>query len=86
MDGNAGWRLIRRNLTHGWVTDNDPFSVNQFAHPYQVSLYHGAACLTGLSCWEASALTFAGSFLGEPLFRMTNLLLRGNNVPLFRRE
>ena len=91
---------IRRNLHGPWVVDNDPFSVNQFAHPYQGSLYHGAARSAGLSYWEASAYTFAGSvwweitgeqtppsrndqvasgiagsFLGEPLYRMARLLL-----------
>ena len=91
---------VRRNLRGPWVVDNDPFKINQFAHPYQGSLYHGAGRATGLGYWEASALTFAGSawwevtgertppsrndqiasgiagsFLGEPLFRMAHLLL-----------
>ena len=81
------------------MVDNDPFQVNQFMHPYQGSLYHGAARSAGLSYWEAAALTFAGSawweitgektppsrndqiasgiagsFLGEPLFRMARLV------------
>lgn len=43
------------------MVDNDPFSVNQFAHPYQGSLYHSAGRSTGLNYWEAAALTFAGS-------------------------
>lgn len=111
-DYDVTFGSIRRNLGRRWVTDNDPFSVNQFAHPYQGSLYHGAGRSTGLNYWEASALTFvgsawwevtgektppsyndqvasgvAGSFLGEPLFRMANLLLHGNNeVPQFWRE
>ena len=92
---------IRRNLRGPWVVDNDPFKVNQFAHPIQGSLYHGAGRATGLSYWEASALTFAGSawweitgektpparndqiasgiagsFLGEPLYRMAQMVLR----------
>jgi hypothetical protein len=91
---------IRRNLRGPWVVDNDPFKVNQFAHPYQGSFYHGAGRSTGLNYWEAAALTFAGSawweitgeqvppsrndqiasgiagsFLGEPLFRMAHLVL-----------
>lgn len=95
---------IRRNVRGAWVTDNDPFKINQFAHPYQGSLYHGAGRSTGLSYWQASALTFAGSawweftgeitppsrndqiasgiagsFLGEPLFRMAHLLLNGHS-------
>jgi hypothetical protein len=92
---------IRRNLHGPWVVDNDPFNVNQFAHPYQGSIYHNAARANGLSYWESAAYTFAGSvgweiagektppsrndqvasgiagsFLGEPLFRMAHLLLR----------
>jgi Domain of unknown function (DUF3943) len=96
---------IRRNLRGPWVTDNDPFRINQFAHPYQGSLYHGAGRATGLNYWEASALTFAGSalweiagektpparndqvasgiagsFLGEPLYRMAHMVLRGSSI------
>jgi hypothetical protein len=96
---------IRRNLRGPWVTDNDPFKVNQFAHPYQGSLYHGAGRASGLNYWEASALTFAGSawweitgektpparndqiasgiagsFLGEPLYRMAHMVLRGRSI------
>jgi hypothetical protein len=103
---------IRRNLKGPWVVDNDPFKVNQFAHPYQGSLYHGAARATGLNYWEASALTFAGSawweitgeqtppsrndqvasgiagsFLGEPLFRMAHLVLKNDgSMPYIWRE
>ena len=97
---------IRRNLRGPWVVDNDPFKVNQAAHPYQGGLYHGAARSTGLNYWEASALTFAGSawweitgekvppsrndqiasgiagsFLGEPLFRMAHLVLNRSDLP-----
>jgi hypothetical protein len=100
-DYDVSGASIRRNLRGPWVVDNDPFNVNQFAHPYQGSLYHGAARSTGLSYWEAAALTFAGSawweitgeqtppskndqiasgiagsFLGEPLFRMARLMLK----------
>lgn len=100
-DYDVGIGSIRRNLHHAWVTDNDPFSVNQFAHPYQGSLYHGAARSTGLGYWTAAGYTFlgslgweiageqtpparndqiasgiAGSFLGEPLFRMARLVLK----------
>ena len=96
---------IRRNLRGPWVVDNDPFKINQFAHPYQGSLYHGAGRATGLNYWEASALTFAGSvwweitgektaparndqiasgiagsFLGEPLYRMAQMVLRGRSI------
>jgi Domain of unknown function (DUF3943) len=103
---------IRRNLRGPWVVDNDPFKVNQFAHPIQGSLYHGAGRATGLNYWEASALTFAGSvaweiagekttparndqiasgiagsFLGEPLYRMAQMVLRQrSSIPAPWRE
>lgn len=105
-DYDVSWSSIRRNLRGPWVVDNDPFRVNQFAHPYQGSLYHGAGRSTGLSYWEASALTFvgsawweitgektppakndqiasgiAGSFLGEPLFRMARLVQDRSDLP-----
>ncbi|HMC17332.1 MAG TPA: DUF3943 domain-containing protein [Albitalea sp.] len=101
---------IRHNLQSGWVADNDPFKVNQLAHPYQGSMYHGFARSTGHGYWESAGYTFAGSalweiagertppsrndqiasgiagsFLGEPLFRMANLMLeRGRMSPRWR--
>ena len=105
-DYDVSWRTIRRNLRGPWVVDNDPFSTNQFAHPYQGSLYHAAGRSLGLNYWQASALTFAGSawweitgestppskndqvasgiagsFLGEPLFRMAHLVGDHSSVP-----
>jgi len=103
---------IRHNLHHNWVVDNDPFSTNQFGHPYQGSIYHGFARSAGLNFWESLGYTFAGSafweiagettppsrndqiasgiagsFFGEALFRMANLLLeRGDVVPSLWRE
>ncbi len=99
-DYDVTMRSIRRNLRGTWVTDNDPFKVNQLGHPYQGSMYHGFARSAGLSYWESLAATFAGSaaweiagentppsrndqiatgvggtFLGEALFRMSNLVL-----------
>ncbi|MET0383025.1 MAG: DUF3943 domain-containing protein, partial [Burkholderiaceae bacterium] len=98
-DYDVSWASIRRNLKGPWVTDNDPFRINQFAHPYQGSIYHGIGRSMGLDYWQASALTFAGSawweitgektppskndqiasgiagsFFGEPLFRMAHLV------------
>ena len=91
---------IRRNLRSPWIIDDDPFELNQFGHPYQGAMYHGAARSNGLSYWPSVAYTFAasalweiagettppshndqiasgvaGSFLGEPLFRISRLLL-----------
>jgi len=91
---------IRRNLRGPWVTDDDPFEINQFLHPYQGAMYHGIARSNGLGYWPSMAYTFAGSalweiagettppsrndqiasgiagsFLGEPLYRISRLLL-----------
>jgi hypothetical protein len=91
---------IKRNLRSHWVYDSDPFSVNQFLHPYAGSMYHGFARSAGLNYWQSLGYTMlgsfvweiagetdppsindqfttgvAGTFVGEPLFRMANLLL-----------
>jgi hypothetical protein len=91
---------LTRNLHSPWVLDNDPFSTNQFLHPYQGAMYHGFARSAGLNYWESLGYTFGGSalwevagettlpsrndqiatgiggsFLGEPLFRIANLVL-----------
>ncbi len=104
---SSDWSSIRRNTHTGWVIDKDPFSTNQFGHPYSGSIYHGFARSAGLDFWEAlaydfvgSALwevagetdppslndqittSFAGSFLGEALFRTADLVLRsGGSKP-----
>jgi hypothetical protein len=111
-DYDVSMASIRHNLHGPWVVDNDPFRINQFAHPYQGSMYHGAGRAAGLSYWESVALTFAGSamweiageqtkpsrndqvasgiagsFLGEPLFRMAHLAIKsGSSVPPAWRE
>jgi hypothetical protein len=104
VDDPAFYRVtpssIRRNLSHSWVVDEDPFEINQFGHPYQGAMYHDIARSNGLNYWQSMAYTFAGSafwevfgettppswndqittgiggsFLGEPLFRISRLLL-----------
>lgn len=69
VSGTTDYRVTRdsisRNVRSGWVTDNDPFGVNQFAHPYQGAMYHGFARSAGLNYWEASAYTFVGSAAWE---------------------
>jgi hypothetical protein len=56
---------IKRNLRSPWVLDNDPFSINQFMHPYQGSMYHGFARSAGLNYWESLGYTFTASILWE---------------------
>jgi hypothetical protein len=101
-----------RQLSRSWVTDNDPFRINQLGHPYQGSMYQGFARSAGLGFWESFGYTLAGaalweiagettppskndliasgiggSFLGESLFRMANLVLeRASGTPPFWRE
>lgn len=64
-DYDVSGSSIRNNLRSHWVTDSDPYQVNQFGHPYQGSMYHGFARSAGLSYWEAAGYTFAGSAAWE---------------------
>lgn len=48
-----------------WGVDTDAFDINQFAHPYQGSMYHGFARSAGLDYWESFIYTNLGSFLWE---------------------
>jgi hypothetical protein len=101
------------HVVHGaWGVDQDSFAMNQFAHPYQGSMYHGFARSAGLNYWESLlydnvgsflwetggetthpsindqfASGIGGSFFGEALFRMANLVLEGDGEkPGFWRE
>jgi len=111
-DYSSSLNSIGKNMPRRWVVDNDPYQVNQVGHPYQGSMYHGFARSAGLSYWEATAYTFAGSalwevagertppswndqvasgiagsFFGEALFRMANLVLeQGGGMSPFWRE
>ena len=62
---------LRRNLTGGWVWDNDSFSGNQFAHPYHGSMFYNVAREHGLSYGVSLLYPLAGSFTWE-LFCETN--------------
>jgi Domain of unknown function (DUF3943) len=76
-DYDVSLSSIRRNLRGPWVNDNDPYQVNQFAHPYQGSMYHGFARSVGLGYWESAAYTFAGSAAWE---------IAGENTPPSRND
>jgi hypothetical protein len=56
---------FRDNLDGPWVFDPNGFDTNQFAHPYQGSLYMTAARSLGVSFWWSSLYTGLGSFLWE---------------------
>lgn len=54
------WDHLRKQ---NWVFDQDPFDINQFAHPYQGATMYGLARSSGLGFWESLAYSNAGSFL-----------------------
>jgi hypothetical protein len=64
-DYDVNLSSIKRNLRRNWVTDNDPYAINQLGHPYQGSIYHNFARSAGLSYWEALGYSFAGSIFWE---------------------
>ena len=57
---SSTWEHLRRQ---NWVFDQDPFNVNQFAHPYQGATMFGLARSSGLGFWEALIYSNVGSFL-----------------------
>jgi hypothetical protein len=76
-DYNSNLSTIRHNLHSSWVVDDDPFRTNQLGHPYNGSIYHGAARAAGLSFWESLAYDFAGAALWE---------IAGENTPPSRND
>lgn len=63
--------VLHRNLTGGWLWDNDSFSGNQFAHPYHGSMFYNAAREHGLSYGVSLIYPVIGSATWE-LFCETN--------------
>jgi len=57
---SSTWDHLRKQ---NWVFDQDPFNINQFAHPYQGATMYGLARSSGLGFWESLAYSNAGSFL-----------------------
>ena len=58
---------LHRNLSGGWVWDNDSFSGNQFSHPYHGSMFYNAAREHGLSYGVSLLYPVAGSVTWELL-------------------
>jgi hypothetical protein len=56
---SSTWEHLHRQ---NWVFDQDPFNVNQFAHPYQGATMYGLARSSGLGFWESLAYSNVGSF------------------------
>lgn len=57
---SSTWDHLRKQ---NWVFDQDPFNINQFAHPYQGATMYGLARSSNLGFWESLAYSNAGSFL-----------------------
>src|SRR5919106_2562680 len=64
-DYDTDLESIWKNLRTTPDLDRDPFRINQLGHPYQGSIYYGAARSAGLSYWESLLYTLAGSFIWE---------------------
>lgn len=58
-------RSIRKNLTHGFVWDNDQMGTNMFLHPYHGSLYYNSARSNGFNYWESGLFALGGSAMWE---------------------
>ena len=54
------WDHLR---TQTWVHDQDPFSVNQFQHPYQGATMYGLARSSGHGFWTSLIHANVGSFI-----------------------
>jgi hypothetical protein len=65
---DISWQTMKDNLTGSWVWDEDPFTIDQLAHPYGGSMLFGAARSTGHGFWISGAYAFGGSLLWEVLY------------------
>ena len=64
-DYHSDFSSFKENLTGAWVSDSDPFSINQFMHPYAGSMYHGFARSAGQDYWSSLGYSAGGSLLWE---------------------
>ena len=62
-----GLNSMKRNIRKGFVWDNDQFSTNLFAHPYNGGLYFNAARSNGMLLREAALYSVGGSLIWEYL-------------------
>src|SRR5438874_13821111 len=56
---SSTWDHLRRQA---WVHDQDPFNVNQFAHPYQGATMYALARTSGHRFWSSLVHANVGSF------------------------
>src|SRR5512138_409452 len=62
---DVSWDNFTDHLDGPWWYDEDQFATNQFGHPYEGSMYYGAARSMGLSFYESWLMSEIGSFLWE---------------------
>lgn len=63
---DISFKTVGHNLKLGsWQFDNDPFTTNQFGHPYHGSIFYSTFRANGYTFWQAVPATFAGSYLWE---------------------
>jgi len=58
-------RSWANNIQHGFGWDDNNFSTNHFAHPFQGNMYYNAARSNGYGYWTGLMFATAGSFLWE---------------------
>ncbi len=56
---------IKENFKHGFIWDNDQLGTNTFLHPYNGSLYYGAARANGYNFWQSELFAIGGSAMWE---------------------
>lgn len=60
------WQSTGYNLSPWhWAWDNDPFTTNEFGHPYHGSLFYNSFRANGYTFWQSVPASFAGSYLWE---------------------
>lgn len=60
------WKTTKHNIKPAnWDFDNDPFTTNQFGHPYHGSLFFNSFRSNGYNFYQSAAATAVGSYLWE---------------------
>lgn len=62
----VSWESIKYNLDFDhWEWDDNNFMTNQFAHPYQGSMYFSAFRSNGYNFWQSAPAALLGSYVWE---------------------
>lgn len=64
----VNWQTVKNNLTYRWQWDDNAFLNNQFAHPYQGSMYYNAGRTNGYDFWSSGLWAAGGSLMWEYFF------------------